>query len=136
MAIVRPFAAGDLSEVIELCAAEGWPSFPEDPARALRALTAPGVTTVVAVDQGGVVGFAQLLSDGEIQAHLSLIAVAPTHRRQGIALAMLKAALERAGGIRIDLVTDTAPEFYAAMPHRRFDGFRIYPQMARADGEA
>lgn len=132
--IVRPFAAGDLDGVIALCAAEGWPSFPEDPARALRALTAPGVTTVVAVESADVVGFAQLLSDGEIQAHLSLIAVAASHRRRGIALAMLKAALERAGGIRIDLVTDTAPEFYAALPHRRFDGFRIYPQRVGADG--
>jgi ribosomal protein S18 acetylase RimI-like enzyme len=83
-----------------------------------------------------VVGFAQLLSDGEIQAHLSLIAVAPTHRRQGIALALLRAALARAGGIRIDLITETAPEFYAAMRHRRLEGFRIYPQMDPADGDA
>ncbi|HLK24715.1 MAG TPA: GNAT family N-acetyltransferase [Caulobacteraceae bacterium] len=132
MVEVRPFAAADLDGVVALCAAEGWPSFPEDPPRALRALTAPGVTTVVAADDAQVVGFAQLLSDGEIQAHLSLIAVAPGHRRRGIALAMLKAGLERAGGVRIDLITDTAPEFYAALPHRRMDGFRIYPQ--RADG--
>jgi len=132
MVEMRPFAAADLDGVVALCAAEGWPSFPEDPPRALRALTAPGVTTVVAADDAQVVGFAQLLSDGEIQAHLSLIAVAPGHRRRGIALAMLKAGLERAGGVRIDLITDTAPEFYAALPHRRMDGFRIYPQ--RADG--
>ena len=132
MVEVRPFAAADLDGVVALCAAEGWPSFPEDPPRALRALTAPGVTTMVAADDAQVVGFAQLLSDGEIQAHLSLIAVAPGHRRRGIALAMLKAGLERAGGVRIDLITDTAPEFYAALPHRRMDGFRIYPQ--RADG--
>jgi len=131
---IRSFSAADLGGVVALCAAEGWPSFPEDPPRALRALTAPGVTTVVAVDGEAIVGFAQLLSDGEIQAHLSLIAVAPSHRRQGIALAMLRLALTRAGGLRIDLITDTAPEFYAALPHRRLDGFRIYPQMAGADG--
>ena len=47
--------------------AEGWPSLPDDPARALRILTAPGVTTVVAVIQGEVIGFAELFSDGEIQ---------------------------------------------------------------------
>jgi ribosomal protein S18 acetylase RimI-like enzyme len=128
-AIVRAFEARDLAPVIALCAAEGWPSFPEDPARALRALTAPGVTTVVAVRGERVVGFAQLVSDGEIQAHLSLIAVAPEARRQGIAIEMLQASLARAGGVRIDLVTDTAPEFYAALPHHRFEGFRIYPQM-------
>jgi ribosomal protein S18 acetylase RimI-like enzyme len=129
MAEVRRFQLGDLEGVIELCAAEGWPSFPEDPARALRALTAPGVTTVVADEAGRVVGFAQLLSDGEIQAHLSLIAVHPDARRHGLARQLLRLALAEAGGIRIDLITDTAPEFYAALPHRRLDGFRIWPQI-------
>jgi ribosomal protein S18 acetylase RimI-like enzyme len=129
MAEVRRFQPGDVEGVIELCAAEGWPSFPEDPARALRALTAPGVTTVVADEAGRVVGFAQLLSDGEIQAHLSLIAVHPDARRHGLARQLLRLALAEAGGIRIDLITDTAPEFYAALPHRRLDGFRIWPQI-------
>lgn len=129
MAEVRLFQPGDLDGVIALCAAEGWPSFPEDPARALRALTAPGVTTVVADEAGRVVGFAQLLSDGEIQAHLSLIAVHPDARRQGLARELLRYALAIAGGLRIDLVTDTAPEFYAALPHRRFEGFRVWPQI-------
>ena len=131
MADIRPFRPSDLERVIALCAAEGWPSFPEDPSRALRALTAPGVTTVVADDGGRVIGFAQLMSDGEIQAHLSLIAVDAGARRQGVARAMLAAALERAGGSRIDLLTDTAPEFYAALPHRRMEGFRIWPQIER-----
>jgi len=131
MAEVRRFRPGDLDGVIALCAAEGWPSFPEDPARALRALTAPGVTTVVADASGRVVGFAQLLSDGEIQAHLSLIAVHADARRQGLAREMLRQALALAGGVRIDLLTDTAPEFYAALPHRRLDGFRIWPQIDR-----
>jgi ribosomal protein S18 acetylase RimI-like enzyme len=129
MAEVRRFQPDDLDAVIALCAAEGWPSFPEDPARALRALTAPGVTTVVADDAGRVVGFTQLLSDGEIQAHLSLIAVHPDARRQGLARQMLRVALALAGGSRIDLLTVTAPEFYAALPHRRMDGFRIWPQI-------
>jgi ribosomal protein S18 acetylase RimI-like enzyme len=126
---VRLFEAGDLEGVIALCAAEGWPSFPEDPARALRALTAPGVTTAVAVEGERLAGFAQLCSDGEIQAHLSLIAVDPAFRRKGLARRMLVLALERAGGVRIDLITDTAPQFYAALPHRRLDGFRIWPQI-------
>ena len=127
MAEVRRFRSDDLDGVIALCAAEGWPSFPEDPARALRALSAPGVTTVVADQVGRVVGFAQLLSDGEIQAHLSLIAVHADARRQGLAREMLRFGLAQAGGYRIDLITDTAPEFYSAMPHRRLEGFRIFP---------
>ena len=129
MAEVRRFRPDDLESVIALCAAEGWPSFPEDPARALRALTAPGVTTVVAADGAHVAGFAQLLSDGEIQAHLSLIAVDRAYRRRNLARQMLRLALATAGGTRIDLITDSAPEFYAALPHRRLDGFRIWPQI-------
>ena len=40
-------------------------------ARTRRALIAPGVTTVVAVDADAVVGFAQMFSDGELQAFLT-----------------------------------------------------------------
>jgi ribosomal protein S18 acetylase RimI-like enzyme len=129
MADVRLFQPRDLDGVIALCAAEGWPSFPEDPARALRALTAPGVTTVVAADGDRVAGFAQLQSDGEIQAHLSLIAVDPAYRRRNLAREMLRFGLVVAGGSRIDLITENAADFYAALPHRRLDGFRIWPQI-------
>lgn len=44
---------------------------PSDAERAVRALTAPGVVTVVAVAGEEVVGFAQVLTDGEIQAYLT-----------------------------------------------------------------
>jgi GNAT superfamily N-acetyltransferase len=112
--------------VIRLCQAEGWPTFAEDPERAHRTLTAPGVTTVVAVEDDTLLGVAQLQSDGEIQAHLSLIAVDPRARRKGLGRDLIAAALERAGGERIDLVTDTAAEFYAALPHLKMNGFRLY----------
>jgi len=126
---VRPFAPDDLDGVVALCAAEGWPSFPEDPPRAPR-LTRRGDHRRRG-DSAAVVGFAQLLSDGEIQAHLSLIAVAVDHRRKGVALAMLKAALASAGGLRIDLLTDTASEF---TPPCRTTAWRL-PHLS-ADGRA
>jgi len=59
---IRRYSSDDLAGIIRLCAIEKWPSFGQDAARANRALTAPGVTTVVAVDDGEVVGFAQLQS--------------------------------------------------------------------------
>lgn len=123
----RPYAAGDLPGILRLCALEDWPSFPEDPARADRALTAPGVTTLVAVEGDTLAGFAQILSDGEIQAHLSLIAVDPAHRRRGIARELIVGGLRAAGGLRLDLLTDSAEEFYASFPHFRLAGFRLYP---------
>lgn len=124
---IRRYSADDLSGVLQLCTAEGWPSLPEDPARAHRVLTAPGVTTVVATPGDTVIGFAQLLSDGEIQAYLALIAVHPQHRRQGIGRAMLASALQLAGGGRVDLLSDASGGFHRSLPHLRLQGFRLYP---------
>ncbi|GAA1510747.1 GNAT family N-acetyltransferase [Kribbella lupini] len=116
-----------LPGVLKICAAEDWPSFPGDPERAHVVLTAPGVTSVVAVQDDEVVGFAYLQSDGHIQAHLSLMAVAASHRRQGIGRALLEYAAPLTGALRVDLVTDTAQAFYASFQHHTYDGFRIYP---------
>ena len=80
----------------------------------------------MAVEGVVLAGFAQLQSDGEIQAHLTLIAVDAAFRRRGIGKKLIVQALRMAGGLRIDLVTDSAPEFYASFPHgRRMGGFRL-----------
>ena len=113
--------------IVALCEAESWPSFPADHERAHAVLTAPGVTSVVALEGAEVIGFAYLQSDGHIQAHLSELAVSADHRRKGIARALLEYAMPLTGAQRIDLVTDTADAFYASLPHRTFTGFRIYP---------
>jgi len=128
-----PYERAHLDGVIALCVAEGWPNFPEDPERAHRTLTAPGVTTVVALDGDRVVGFAQVQSDGEIQAHLSSIAVDRSLRRSGVGRELVARAFALAGGIRIDLITDSAEDFYEAFAHRRKEGFRIYPQYTQDD---
>jgi ribosomal protein S18 acetylase RimI-like enzyme len=125
---IHRFGLEHLDAVISLCRAEGWPSFPEDPDRAGRVLTAPGVTTVVAVERGAVVGFAELLSDGEIQAFLANIAVAAEWRRTGIGRRLVEEALRLGGGIRVDLLSeDEATPFYGDFPHFRKPGFRLYP---------
>jgi GNAT superfamily N-acetyltransferase len=114
--------------IVALCEAEGWPSFPDDHERAHAVLTAPGVTSVVALgDDSEVVAFAYLLSDGHIQAYLAELVVHADHRRKGIARALLEYAMPLTGAQRIDLVTDTAEAFYASLPHHTFHGFRIYP---------
>jgi GNAT superfamily N-acetyltransferase len=123
---VRPYEHGDLEGVFALHVAEGWPSFPSDPVRAHRILTNPGVTSFVAVDDGRVVGFTYMLSDGEIQAFLANIVVAADARKQGVGRQLIAAALRKAGGERIDLLS-SADEFYAHLPHHRWAGFRIYP---------
>ena len=132
---IRRYSSDDLAGIIRLCAIEKWPSFGQDAARANRALTAPGVTTVVAVDDGEVVGFAQLQSDGEIQAHLSLIAVDKRHRRRGVGRDLIETALRIAGGQSVDLVTDTASDFYSRLPHFRMLGFPLFPLYTGPDRE-
>ncbi len=122
------YGSEHLDGVVALCAAEGWPSFPADPTRAGRALTAPGVTSVVALAGDEVVGFATVLSDGEIQAYLSLLVVASSRRRAGIGRALVVLAARRAGGVRVDLLAEEGAEaFYETFPHRRKPGFRIDP---------
>lgn len=126
MEIVR-FERSQLLGIVKLCAQEGWPTFPSDHDRALRALNAPGVVTVVAVDAAQVIGFAQLQTDGAIQAHLSLIAVSEEYRRQGIGRKLIETAFALSGAERIDLITETASEFYKSFAHRTMSGYRIYP---------
>jgi len=117
-----------LDGIIEICRIEGWTSFHTDPERTWRVLTAPGVIAVVALDRELVVGFAYVQSDGEIQAHLSNIAVLQSHRRRGIARRMIEEAFARCGAQRIDLVSsEGSDQFYRSFQHREFPGFRIYP---------
>lgn len=121
------YQRGHLNGVLDICIVEGWKSYTSDPERTHRALTADGVTTIVAVDQGQVCGFAQIQSDGEIQAHLSVLVVKRDCRRQGIGQKLIAHGFQEAGGKRIDLVTDDAQEFYQSMAHSAKSGFRLYP---------
>ncbi|MHC4715228.1 MAG: GNAT family N-acetyltransferase [Planctomycetota bacterium] len=116
-----------LAGVLRLCEIECWSSYTEDAEATWRALTAPGVTTIVATENEDVVGFAQVQSDGLIQAHLSVVLVARDHRRRGIATRLVRDSFRTAGGRRVDLVTRDAPGFYRSFVHKEWLGFRIYP---------
>lgn len=125
---VVPFEEPLLPGVLSLCREQGWSTYVEDGARTGRVLTAPGVTTMVAAAGGRVVGVVQVQGDGEIQAHVSLLAVAEPLRRQGIGRALLVEALRAAGCLRADLLSEGAESdaFYERLPHRRGTAFRIY----------
>lgn len=110
-----------------LAAAEGWPSW--TPERAERALTAPGVIAVVALDEAGeVVGVAQMLTDGEVVAYLGVLVVAERVRGQGLGRELMLEAARRTGLERFDLLSsDDALAFYERFSHKRKPGVRIYP---------
>ncbi|OBG99273.1 hypothetical protein A5713_10835 [Mycobacterium sp. E2497] len=74
------------------------------------------------------VGFAELFSDGEIQAYLATLAVDETRRGKGIGRTLVTEALRLAGGERIDALSeDDALDFYRAFPHLEKPGIRLYP---------
>ena len=129
----KQYSPDHLDGVLRLSAAEGWHTYSDDPLRAHAAFIAPGVTTGVALgtSQGQPVGVVSVLSDGVIQAYLVQLVVDVTWRRAGVASALLQYAFSLSGAARLDLLTDTAEVFYAARPHRRMLGFRIYPDASQ-----
>jgi len=123
---IELFDARHLDGVVALCAAEGWTSWTHE--RAARALAAPGTTALVAVEGGAVVGVAHLLSDGEINAYLAILAVDEEHRRSGVARRLVDELFARTNAWRIDLLsTPEAMPFYRSFAHRDKPGFRLYP---------
>ena len=131
-----PIAREHLAGVISLCQVEQYPSYIQDAERTWRALAAPGVCTVVAVQDDRVVGFAQMQSDGLIQAHLTLIVVDRDRRRRGVGTQLVREAFARCGGQRVDLLsTEGAEAFYESFEHKRFPGYRIYPDLEPEQGD-
>ncbi len=122
------FEAKHLQGVLRLHEVEGWPSLPEDPARALRSLTAPGVRAVVALDGDVLKGFASALTDGEVSSYLTNLVVDRDARRRGVGRELVAQVFPSCGTSRMDLLSeDAAQDFYRARPHRVMPGFRIYP---------
>jgi ribosomal protein S18 acetylase RimI-like enzyme len=103
---VVPFEDRHTRAVVALCAAEGWPSWTADAVGA--AFTAPGVTALVAEEDGRVVGAAELLSDGAVIAYLGLLVVAGAARGRGIGRALVTELFRRSGRSRIDLLSEQA----------------------------
>ena len=121
---IEPFAQAHLDGLIELVAAEGWTEYTDDVERTYRALTAPGVTTLVGIVGGRVTGAIQVQSDGLIQAHVSMLLIGPHWRGVGLGSRLLRAGLERAGGMQLDIRTRTEG-YYERLGASRSLGFRL-----------
>jgi ribosomal protein S18 acetylase RimI-like enzyme len=123
-ASIEPFAQAHLDGLIALVSAEGWTEYTEDVERTYRALTAPGVTTLVAIVGERVVGAIQVQSDGVIQAHVSMLLITRSSRRTGLGSRLLREGLERAGGLQLDIRTRTEG-YYERLGASRSLGFRL-----------
>jgi len=114
--------------VAALCEREGWESW-MDRERSRKALTAPGVSALVTLDDDEVVGACQAVSDGAITTYLGMLVVDPSHRERGIGRALVGELFSRSAFRRIDLLAaEESMGFYERLPNRRFAGVRVYPE--------
>jgi predicted N-acetyltransferase YhbS len=125
---IEAVSPAHIEAVAALCEREGWTSW-VDGDRARRALTAPGATSLVALDDDRVVAAAHAISDGAISTYLGMLLVDPAHRGRGIGRMLTAELFARAGFHRMDLLTvDESVGFYERLEHKRFPGFRLYPE--------
>jgi ribosomal protein S18 acetylase RimI-like enzyme len=129
-----------LEAVLALCKAEGWTTFSANRDRAARAMGAPGVTALVAVEGAGderVLGFSQAVGDGAITAYLCMLLVAADARGQGVGKALIERTLVEAGALRLDLLSsEDAMSLYERFPHNTMPGFRLYPDDSLRPGRS
>jgi GNAT superfamily N-acetyltransferase len=123
-ASIEPFTRAHLDGLIALVAAEGWTEYADDIERTYRALTAPGVTTLIALAGGRVAGAIQVQSDGLIQAHVSLLLIGQDWRGAGLGPRLLRQGLAQAGGLQLDIRTRTEG-YYERLGASRSLGFRL-----------
>jgi ribosomal protein S18 acetylase RimI-like enzyme len=121
---IEPFARAHLDGLIALLAAEGWTEYTDDVERTYRALTAPGVTTLVAIVARQVAGAIQVQSDGVIQAHVSMLLIDRNARGARLGSRLLREGLQRAGGLHLDIRTRTEG-YYERFGASRSLGFRL-----------
>jgi ribosomal protein S18 acetylase RimI-like enzyme len=130
---IERFRRAHLDGLIALVAAEGWNEYSDDVERTHRALTAAGVTTLVALAGGHLVGVIQVQSDGLIQAHVSMLLIARNSRGLGLGARLLRDGLERAGGLQLDVRTRTEG-YYERLGASRSRGFRLTREDLGLDG--
>jgi ribosomal protein S18 acetylase RimI-like enzyme len=126
-----------LDAVVALCRAEGWITFAGNRERAGRAMTAPGVTALVAAEEERMLGFSQAVGDGCFGGYLCMLLVDEGARGRGIGKALVERTLRESGVLRLDLLSsEGAMSLYERFPHIRIPGFRVYPDKSLVPGES
>jgi len=125
---IEAVGARHVEAVAALCELEGWETW-MDRERSRRALTAPGVSALVALEDDQVVGACQAVSDGAITTYLGMLLVDTSHRGRGIGRALVGELFSRSAYRRMDLLAvEKSMGFYGRLPNRRFPGVRLYPE--------
>jgi predicted N-acetyltransferase YhbS len=89
---IRTIDDTEIEAARQLLLAAGWDRAVSNEVE-FRMLLSRSQLTLVAVEDGQVVGFLRALSDGIANAYLSMLVVDERHRRKGIARALVAAAM-------------------------------------------
>ena len=95
---IRAIQPSEIEPARRLLAANGWAKRVADAAQ-FQLLVARSQRTLVAVDNGEVIGFARALCDDISNGYLAMLVVAQSHRRRGIGQALVKAVMGEDRGI-------------------------------------
>lgn len=118
---IREYTQYDEADVLRLYTAVGWTAYTDDP-EALRKGFANSLLTLVACQDGELIGICRAVGDGETIVFVQDLLVLPAYQRQGVGSALLRAVLARYAHVRqIELAADDTVQtaaFYRAAGFR------------------
>ena len=89
---IRDIRESEIEAARRLLEGAGWTDRVSDP-KQFRTLLSRSSRSVVAVEDGEVIGFLRALTDGMTNGYISMVVVAETHRCKGIGRALFSAVM-------------------------------------------